>query len=92
MFKVIRWSIRPDTNIAFWSLTQEQQDKIKSTYDDTGKRLSKTTELLEDGLCQRVENIWDSGESYEEYKNEFRDTWKERDIYNQEHGILSRRE
>jgi hypothetical protein len=89
MLTVIRTSIRPHISIAFWNFKQEQLDKIKSTYDDTGKRISFKISISEDGLEEIRETIWDHTHSQLEYDNEFASYWRERNQYNQAFRILS---
>ena len=89
MFTVTRISTRQNTSISFWDFTPEQLDKIKSTYDDTGKRVSFTETLSENGLIQTRLTEWANLECQQEYNTEFAAFWSERDAYNSSNQIIS---
>jgi hypothetical protein len=89
MYKAWRTSIRLNTLIPFWEFRPEQLDKIKSTYDDTGKRIFFKITISKDGLQEIRETIWDSIDSQKEYSNEFLISWKDRDEYNAANRIRS---
>lgn len=87
-----RVSIRENTSTEFWNFTSEQLAKIKSTYDDTGKRISFTVTLSDDddgGLHQTWTHVWNSVDDWKEYNTEFAACWPERDQYNITHNIIS---
>ena len=84
-----RISIRENVDTEFWNFTSDQLAKIKSTYDDTGKRISFTVTLTDDGLNQIWTHVWDSMGDWREYNTEFTDCWKERDQYNTANNIIS---
>jgi hypothetical protein len=89
MLTVTRISIRESTEVPFWNFSTEQLAKIKNTYDDTGKRVSFTETLSEDGLIQTRITVWADSTAQQEYDVEFTEYWKERDAYNTDHQITS---
>ena len=84
-----RVSIRENTNTEFWNFTTEQWAKIKSTYDDTSKRVSFEVTLSDDGLHQTWSHVWTDMDSWREYNTEFANCWLEREQYNTAHNIIS---
>lgn len=85
-FKTVRTSTRPDTSIPFFKNTDEVRSYIKSTYDNTGKRLSMEITLSEDGLTETRTQVWASHAAYQEFKAD-PNIPNEAGPYTIEHGI-----
>jgi len=73
MFELVRKVTRASTDIEFFSLracpniSSEALDYFVEKYIKTGKRISDTRTLSEDGLTATIVELWDSRESYLEY-------------------------
>lgn len=70
MYKVIRTFSRPNTNVEFWSenhslVSQSYRTYRQETYVDTGKLVSKTEELSQDGLLRTVTATWLNQDDFE---------------------------
>ena len=82
---------RPNTQIPFWTPSEETLALIKSKYDDTGKRISFTVTLADGDLTEIRESVWSGIEFWQEYADEFADLWEERNAYFLANGIISAR-
>ena len=90
-YEYSRVSIRPDVETEFWEFTPEQLASIKATYDDTGRRISFSQTILEDGVTEQRVHVWASMEDWDAYNTEYDACWSERDVYNELHNIVSMR-
>jgi len=91
MIKVTKTVIKPDSEIALYSIPEEHTTLIYSTQQE-GK-LQKI-EVIKDGLQTKFVWKWDSIESFNTYKNTsiYQRTQIEREAYNLANGIISTEE
>jgi len=61
---------RPNTGVPWAMLDNSCKDHIVSTYEDTGKSVSFTSVLSEDGLTLTKTRTFDSEASFNEYRND----------------------
>lgn len=91
MIKVTKTVIKPDSEVALYSIPEEHTTLIYSTQQE-GK-LQKI-EVIKDGLQTKFVWKWDSIESFNTYKNTsiYQRTQIEREAYNLANGIVSTEE
>jgi len=76
MFKVIRKQIRPNSSVEFWqgqnstTMTDEFRNYFYESYVLTGKFISATSVLSEDGLELTTTAIWNSESDCDESRND----------------------
>jgi len=63
MITLHRISTRPTTDVPFYSMTPEFELHLKTTYDDTGKRLGVVVTESVDGLTQTRVGTWIDGDT-----------------------------
>ena len=74
MFRVIRKQTRPNTSVQFWqgqndpSMNDEFRNYFYETYVLTGKFISVTPSVSEDGLELTNTTIWNSEADYNEHQ------------------------
>jgi hypothetical protein len=90
-YEYSRISIRENLETPFWDFTTEQLAAIKSTYDDTNRRIVFNHTVSEDGLTETRHHIWASMEDWVSYTTEYDLSWTQRDVYNAENNIVSMR-
>lgn len=85
--RVTSVSVRPNTNVEFWSFSAEDTAQLQTAF--TGKLLSKTSTLSEDGLSRTVVRTFATPEDYAEFKaNPVRTAGAAtRNAYNEANGI-----
>lgn len=91
MIKVTKTIIKPDSEVALYSIPEDHTTLIYSTQQE-GK-LQKI-EVIKDGLQTKFVWKWDSIESFNTYKNTsiYQRTKIEREAYNLANGIISTEE
>jgi len=91
MIKVTKTIIKPDSEVALYSIPEDHTTLIYSTQQE-GK-LQKI-EVIKDGLQTKFVWKWDSIESFNIYKNTsiYQRTQIEREAYNLANGIISTEE
>lgn len=91
MIKVTKTVIKPDSEVALYSIPEEHTTLIYSNQQE-GK-LQKI-EVIKDGLQTKFVWKWDSIESFNTYKNTsiYQRTQIEREAYNLANGIVSTEE
>jgi len=60
---------RPNTDVDWWKASQDYEDYMEKTYDETGKRLSVVEEGT-DTLERTVTTVWKDQESFFEFKTD----------------------
>lgn len=76
MFKITRKQTRPDTTVQFWNgqnstnMTDDFRNYFYETYVLTGKFISASPVVSEDGLELTTTSIWNSESDYLESRND----------------------
>ena len=80
---------RPNTGVPWAMLDNSCKDHIVSTYEDTGKSVSFTSVLSEDGLTLTRTRTFDSEASFNEWRNDsvIQNTTKNMKSYNSDNSI-----
>ena len=89
-YRTIKRTTRPSADIPFYKHEQSIINYINTTYVTTGKRISNTVTLSEDGLTQTVTSIWAKG-TFKEFRSDPRilTNIEAVDAHNLEHGITT---
>jgi len=75
-FTATKTLTRTSRRIPWWIVPPETLQYYKTTYDDTGKRLSLEVHVSDDGLQQIAKSTWINKEAYDEFAADI----KQRDI------------
>lgn len=75
MYRVTRTHSRPSTNVEFWSedhplVSAEIKEYRHQNYTLTGKFVSRTISLSQDGLNRTVVATWQNKEALDEFLND----------------------
>lgn len=65
--KTYRIWTRPDATVNFYKFPDELMAYIASTYDSTGKRISKTVTYSDDMLTCTVDSVWSNTAAFAEF-------------------------
>jgi hypothetical protein len=68
-YQTIKTTTRPNINVPFFLYNEQIINYIKNTYVATGKRISNTVTLSEDGLTQTVTSTWATG-TFKEFRSD----------------------
>jgi len=87
--RVTSVSVRPNTNVDFWNYSAEDATHLQNTFVSTGKLVSKTSTLSNDGLTRTVVRTFATPEDFAEFKLDSVRTAgaSARDAYNTANGI-----
>jgi hypothetical protein len=82
---------RPSTDVEFFPINESIGFYVEQNYGDTGKLLTRSTYLSDDMLTLTNETVFDSEESYNEWRTDATMTafWEKRKEWNDSNGILS---